>query len=210
MRRPPSAYEPHSLNGGSYEDTLQSARTALQRKDSRGAYKLATQARDLEPNSLPALELLQVILAEGSDPARAESAALEAIKHGGKAVFELQHYHAWPTGLHAARLVITAKSLEFVPEAACKYADFTIPLASIKSVDVGENTFNAYLLDIKLDDSQERKGREGKGQISFSDSSSTLSTLGSVYRVSSRRSMPQQTALFSVIRDTILNAKAQP
>jgi tetratricopeptide (TPR) repeat protein len=210
VRKPPTAYEPLSVKGASYDDTLQSARTAFERKDLRGAYQLATQARDLEPNSLPALELLQVILAEAGDPARAESAALEAIKHGGKAVFELQHFHAWPTGLHAARLVITSGSLEFIPEAPCKFADFTIPLTSIKSVDMGENTFNAYLLNIKFDDSHEKKGKESKGQISFSDSSSTLNTLGSVYHVSSRRSMPQQTALFSTIRDTILNAKGQP
>jgi tetratricopeptide (TPR) repeat protein len=208
-RRPPPGYEPRSSNGASYDDTLQSARTAFQRRDFRGAYKLATQAHDLEPNSLPALELLQVILAEAGDPARAESAALEAIKHGGKAVFELQHFHAWPTGLHAARLVITSGSLEFIPEAPCKYADFTIPLASIKSVDMGENTLAVYLLNIKFDDSHEKKGKEAKGQISFTGPSSRLDSSSSAYHVSSQRSMSQDTALFSAIRNVILTAKGR-
>jgi small GTP-binding protein len=209
VRKPPSAYEPRSVKGASYDDTLQSARTAFQRKDLRGAYQLATQARDLEPNSLPALELLQVILAEAGDQAQAESAALEAIKHGGKAVFELQHFHAWPTGLHAARLVITSGSLEFIPEAPCKYADFTIPLASIKSVDMGENTLAVYLLNIKFDDSHERKGKEAKGQISFTGPSSRLDSSSSAYHVSSQRSMSQDTALFSAIRNVILTAKGR-
>jgi hypothetical protein len=157
-----------------------------------------------------ALELIQVILAEGGDPSRAENAALDAINHGGKAVFELQHFHAWPMGLHAARLVITAESVEFVPEAPCKYADFTIPLASIKSVNVGENTLNSYLLNIKFDDSHEKKGKEAKGQISFSDSSARLDGASNVYHVSSQRSMSQQTALFATIRNVILNAKGRP
>jgi small GTP-binding protein len=211
VARTQSAYTPRSAQGTSYDDIVQSAQNALQRRDLRGAYRLATQARDLSPDNLPALELMQVILAQGGDSNQAESAALDAIRHGGKAVFELQHFHAWPTNLHAARLIITATTLEFVPEAPCKYGDFTIPLTTIKSVEMGENTLNVYLLNIKFDDSHEKtgKGKEAKGQISFTDSSSRLDNSSSAYHVSSQRSVSQETALFSAIRNVILNAKGR-
>jgi small GTP-binding protein len=206
-RRSSNSASPPPQQSSSYNETVQMARNAYQAKDLRGAYRLAIQARHLDSNSLPALELIQEILAQGGDPAKAEAAAFDAISHGGKAVFELQHYHAWPMALHPARLVITSSTLEYVPEAACKFGDFTIPLSAIESVEMRQNKFNAYLLDIKFDDSNEKKGKEAKGQISFSDPTSYLDANPSTYRVSSLHSISQQTARFTIIRDLILQEK---
>ena len=175
-------YSLSSRSGGqTYDDLVQAAQSALQRNDLGEAYRLAMQARTLAPSSLPALEVIQVVSSEGTDSNRAEAAALDLIRHGGRAVFRLQHYHAWPFSLHPARLVVTSTSLEYIPDAPCKYSDFKMPVGSIKSVELSTSLSHVNLVNIKFDNSHEKKGREAKGEISFAESATRLETRPNAY-----------------------------
>jgi hypothetical protein len=201
VRQPPTNWG----NAGSYDGMMQSARYALQRNDLGDAYRLATQARATAPNSLPALELLQIISTEEADSGRAEAAALDLINHGGKAVFRLQHYHAWPSSLHPARLIITSETLEYIPDAQCKYADFTVPLKSIKSVGMSTSMSHVNLVDIKFDDKSQAAGREAKGKISFAEPQNPFDSGLRRYGVPS----PQDSNLLKAIAGLILQLQKQ-
>jgi hypothetical protein len=133
---------------------------------------------------------------------------MNAITRGGKAVFDLQHYHAFEVALHPAEIIITSATIEFVPEGSCKYPAFAIPLDSIKSVEMGRNDLDHYLLNIKFDNSHNKKGKETKGQLSFSEPSALI---GANSRMEHRQPMTliKETALFSTIRNVILNAKGK-
>ena len=205
-------YSLSSRSGGqTYDDLVQAAQSALQRNDLGEAYRLAMQARTLAPSSLPALEVIQVVSSEGTDSNRAEAAALDLIRHGGRAVFRLQHYHAWPVSLHPARLVVTSTSLEYIPDAPCKYSDFKMPVGSIKSVELSTSLSHVNLVNIKFDNSHEEKGREAKGEISFAESATRLETRpNAYYGQPAQRSSWQGNSLLIAIRDTVMQLQKQP
>ena len=207
--RQPNIQQPTSLPGPAannkpYLDLVRAGQSLFDSNDLSSAYRAAAQARALNPTSLPALELMQVILAAGGNTREAQAAATEAIAHGGKAVFELQHVHASPLSLHPARIVITATTLEFIPEASCATGAFTIPLASITSVQMGQNSADQsslYLLNIQFN-----AGR-ASGQLSFRDSSSHRNP--NAAQISSQLSSAQETALFTAIRNVLLQGKGR-
>jgi hypothetical protein len=211
VRQSPTYSLPSGSGGQSYDDLVQAARSAFQRNDLGEAYRLAMQARTLVPSSLPALEVIQVVSSEGTDPNRAEAAALDLIRHGGRAVFRLQHYHAWPVSLHPARLVVTSTSLEYIPDAPCKYSDFKMPVGSIKSVELSASLSHVNLVNIKFDNSHEEKGREAKGEISFAESATRLETRpNGYYGQPVQRPSWQGNSLLIAIRDTVLQLQKQP
>ena len=180
----------------------------LQKSDLRGAYQSAAQAKALDPNSLPALQLMQTVLAQAGDPHAAQVSALDAIAHGGKAVFELQHIHASPATLHPARIVITASTLEFLPEGPCTLGSFTIPLSSITAVQMradASGPASLPVLNIRFDGSGSSSARAAKGELSFRDASAEFRNAN----FSSRLSPAQQTALFNAIRNVLLAPKAR-
>ena len=196
----------------SYLGIVRLGQEALQRQDIQSADRLATLAKGMDPGRLPALELKQGVTAAGANPGDADVAALEAIAHGGKAVFELQHFHRLPMDLHSARIVITATSLEFIPEAHCKTGPLTIPLASIRSVQIGENArglTDLYLLDITFDSPNSSKGTTASRQLRFGDSSSHSGTASTADQFAPQLSSSQERVLFIAIRNVILAAKAR-
>ncbi|HEX9202182.1 MAG TPA: hypothetical protein VF865_21670, partial [Acidobacteriaceae bacterium] len=203
--------EPSSHSAG--DDLVRAGQASLQNKDLAGAARLAGQAKALDPTSVPALELMQVTTAASGNPRDAEAAALQAIAHGGKAVFELQHFHASPLGLHPARIVITATTLEFIPEGPCEAAPFTLPLTSIASVEMGQNAAELsglYLLNIefKFAGSRPSGARATPAELSFTGSSSRLHKPNAA-QASRQLSSAQETALLTAIRNVLLAEKGR-
>jgi hypothetical protein len=211
IQRSPSDF-PDDDRTAPYLDLVRSGQVSIESKDFQSTYQSAAQAISLDPRRRPALELAQATLAAGGGPRDAEGAAVDAIAHGGKAVFELQHFHASPPALHPARIVITATTLEFVPEAPGETGAFTIPLASITSVQLGKNASgpsNFYLLNIKFDDSRGSIAKGTNGEISFRDSSSRFRDSLNAARISSQLSPAQETALFTALRGVLLAEKGR-
>jgi len=191
----------NSAGGSAYLDLVRAGQRALENNDIQGAYKLAAQAKALNPGNPAALDLMQVLVAASGDPGDAQAAALESIAHGGKAVFELQTLGAGPTNLHPARIVITATTLQFIPEAAYKTGAFSIPLASIASVQMGGNVSDQpglSLLIIRYNDA-----KSGKGELSLTDVSES-SAAGR-----SQSSPAQQAAFLGAIRNVILTTRSR-
>ena len=95
----------------------------------------------------------------------ASNTATNEIVRGGKAVFELQRVSVGSKGLRPGRIVVTATAVAFVPEGLHAPGAMTIPLASIKSVQIGPGASGTHVLNIEFSD----RGR--KRLLSFSDAS---------------------------------------
>jgi hypothetical protein len=147
---------------------------------------------------------MQMTLASGGSPGAAEGSAIDAIAHGGKAVFELQHFHAAPVRLHPATIVITATTLEYIPETVCETPAFTVPLASIVSVQIGRKAPDGSHLDLL---NIRFKARGADGELSFRDSSSHFGDSSHAAQFSSRLSPGQETAFLAAIRNILLLAE---
>lgn len=138
------------------------------------------------PASLPSLNSTHASPAPTSTAGDPQTAALASIQRGGSAAFELQHLHAPSAGTHPARLVITATTLSFVPQAAGDSSPRTIPLASIASVETSQSQ-----LSIKLKDANGNAA--ASGQLLFGDStqsSSQLSVIRSIILAAKSHSRP--------------------
>ncbi|HEY4381224.1 MAG TPA: hypothetical protein VGN01_12815 [Acidobacteriaceae bacterium] len=193
----PAAADAHAA---AYLSLVHAAEGSLAHNDLQSAYQSAVQAKALEPQSLPALELMQAILARAGNPHDAEVAAHDAIARGGQAVFELQHFHAAPAALHPARIVITATTLQFVPEGPCTTGEFTVPLASITTVQTRQTGSGIPVLTLRFG------GGNAHGELSFRDASSQFRNANPA-QLSSRLSPAQETALFTAIRNVLLAPK---
>lgn len=136
---PPPAPYGTDQRSAIYAELIRAGEAMRQRQDFAGAYRLASQAKALNPDGLPALELEQMTLAADGDPRQAEIAALAVLARGGTAVFEVQHYHPAQRSAHPARIVITPTSLQFIPEAPCAAGQRSIPLASVRSLLMRQN-----------------------------------------------------------------------
>ena len=119
---------------------------------------VATDAR-----TLAALESAQRKAARAGSAGEVESTAVAAIAHGGQAVFDVRHVRATNGEGCPARIVVTAATLAFLPDASCETGAFTIPLASVTAVETGPvtpQTANANLLNIEYSVPGKRGGRE--------------------------------------------------
>jgi hypothetical protein len=117
--------------------------------------------------NLPTLKSIQAPAPSNSSDTVAT--ALAAIHRGGNAAFELKHLQA---GSHPARLVITATTLAFIPQAAGDTAPLTIPLASITSVETSPSQ-----LSIKFNS---RSNAAGNSQLIFGDSTQSSSQITAI------------------------------
>ena len=189
-----STSRPSASDAPSYLSLVRAGRSSLASNDLSSAYRAAAQAKALDPNSVPALELMQTILARSGSPRDAEASAHDAIAHGGKAVFELQHVDPARASLHPAKIAITATSLQFQPEGADSTGSFTIPLSSITAVQMRQNAGASNQLSIQFNKSAGARG--ANGELSF--------------RVSPKPSTAQETAHLAAIRNVLLASKGRP
>jgi hypothetical protein len=135
-----------------------------------------------------------------ANPRGAQTAAAASIAHGGRAVFELTYFHAPPLSSHPAKIVITATTLEFIPEGPSPTRPLTIPLASILSVQIDQaspQSRKLVLMHINFD----------HGQFTFADSSASSDNPANGSSSSSQNSVARQAALFTAIRGLILATK---
>ena len=98
-------------------------------------------------------------MARAGSAGEVESTAVAAIAHGGQAVFDVRHVRASNGEACPAKIVVTAATLAFVPDAACETGAFTIPLASVTSVDT-PRTASTNLLDIEYSIPGKRGGKQ--------------------------------------------------
>ena len=187
----------NSAGGAAYLDLVRAGERALKSNDLPGAYKLAAQAKALNPGNPAALELMQGVFTAAGDSGDAQAAALDSIAHGGSAAFELQTVGAQPSSLRPARIVITATSLQFVPEAAQSKGAIGIALASITSVQMSRNV-SEQILTVRYNDA-----KSGAEEISLTDVSGE-STAGR-----SQSSPAQRAALLGAIRNVILTTRSR-
>jgi hypothetical protein len=162
---------------------------------------VAVPPRAMESGSLFALEVAQVRAANYGN-GDIEGTALDAIAHGGNAVFLLQHFDESKGNMHPARLLLTATTLEFLPEGPCEIGAFTIELASITSVKTGQGgaeMAGAGLLNIEF------KGRAQPGRLSFHAPSFPLPQ---VKRLSSHTAVARGSDLLTHIRNVILTVQS--
>ena len=119
-------------------------------------------------STLPALERAQRIAASGGE-GDVEVTALEAIAHGGEAVFDVQHLDETTGVWHPAQVVVTAEALGFLPEGSCEAGAFTVPLELVSSAQAGQSDaerFDANLLNIELSD-RGQHGRSMTGRLTL-------------------------------------------
>ncbi len=117
---------------------------------------VATDAR-----TLARLEAAQRKAARAGNSSQVESTAVAAIAHGGQAVFDVRHVRATNGEACPARIVVTAATLAFLPDASCETGAFTIPLASVNSVEaVTAQSTSANLLSIEYSVPGKRGSRE--------------------------------------------------
>lgn len=143
--------------------------TADQPEQQRNAYESFRQSAArtaTDARTLAALESAQRKAASAAGHGDVEGTAFTAIAHGGRAVFEVQHLRASTGESCPARIIVTATSLAFVPDTACETDAWTIPLASVTSVETGPiipETVDANALNIEFND---RAKRGSKGRLS--------------------------------------------
>lgn len=201
---PAPSFSGQATGATSYPESVPKGQVARQNDSSRGARQPAPPAQATDRRTLSALESAQVMAATtGSRPGEVEGTARDAIAHGGKAVFELQHFDPSTGVLHPARIVVTATTLEFIPEASCEIGAFTIPLASVTSVQTGQSipeTSNASLLNIEFND-------HGQHRLALRNSSPKPRGTSDAGHSSPPPSAAQQAALLTHVRNVILSVE---
>jgi len=143
---------------------------AQQRKAYEGFRQSAARTATTDPRTLAALESAQRMAAGAAGHGDVEGTAFAAIAHGGRAVFEVQHLRASTGESCPARIIVTATSLAFAPDAACETDAWTIPLASVTSVETGQiipETVDANALNIEFND-RAKSGSKGRLSVRVS------------------------------------------